>query len=256
MQVQWLGTASLLVTAGGTPLLFDPFVSLNPALPAARADCFPGDGEVLITHAHFDHLYSVPDILAPGGRVFCSACAAALLAARGVDDAQVEVVAPNDWFRAGEASVRVFKGRHIRFDARLVLSTLFSRRLWTYRDNLRWIAAQNRVFRERGETVVYEVSAEGKQVLVLGSLALADGVDYPQAADLLVLPYQGSSDLVSHALAVTARTRPKKILLDHFDDSFLPVSSAVDPQPFVAAMARQYPEIPVVVPRYGESYTV
>ena len=55
-----------------------------------------------------------------------------------------------------------------------------------------------------------------------------DATVYPTGADLMVLPYQGTSDLLTPAAAVIDRLKPRAVLLDHWDDAFPPVSSAVD----------------------------
>ena len=39
---------------------------------------------------------------------------------------------------------------------------------------------------------MYEVHAEGKRLQVMGSLGLQEDQEYPQGADLLILPFQGS----------------------------------------------------------------
>ena len=62
---------------------------------------------------------------------------------------------------------------------------------------------------------MYEVHAEGKRVQVMGSLGLQEDQEYPQGADLLILPFQGSEFLEAVALEVVERLQPKRILLDH-----------------------------------------
>lgn len=90
----------------------------------------------------------------------------------------------------------------------------------------------------------------------MGSLGLREDTDYPQGADLLILPYQGSACLESAALETAARLMPKRILLDHFDDAFPPVSEHVDTRGFKVLMDREYPQIRVVKPTAGKTVEI
>lgn len=258
MKISWYGTASVLLQSGKDAVLFDPFFSLNPALPQTDSAIFTSPPHIFITHAHIDHLLYIKSILDKGsGRVHCTAAAQQVLLKQGADADRIDVIEPGARIRVGGLSIAVYKGRHIRFDTKLVLSTMFNRRIRRFRSNRKYIVRNNRQFREQGETVIYEVSSKsGKSVLILGSLGLDDSETYPVGASLLVLPYQGSSKLLEQALPIVDQLGPKTVLLDHFDDSFPPISSAIDPEPFIEAMKESYPEIPVIVPRYGESYKV
>ena len=94
---------------------------------------------------------------------------------------------------------------------------------------------------EKGETVVFSIEGEGRRVMVLGSLNLAEDETYPEGADLLVLPYQGTSDLLTPALSIVERLRPRAVLLDHFDDTFPPISADIETADIDAALAGALP---------------
>jgi len=81
-------------------------------------------------------------------------------------------------------------------------------------------------FPENGETVAFQVSAHDKNILVLGSLGLDGDTGYG-APDVLVLPYQGRSDIKDAAMKAIARIKPKMVFLDHFDNAFPPISRNV-----------------------------
>ena len=85
---------------------------------------------------------------------------------------------------------------------------------------------------EKGETLFYEVTAGGRRIQVMGSLGLCPEVDYPTGADALILPYQGRSDLVTCGWDLVQRLKPKAVYLDHYDDSFPPLTAAIDTKPF------------------------
>jgi len=91
---------------------------------------------------------------------------------------------------------------------------------------------------------------------LMGSLNLEENIEYPKGVDLLILPFQGRSDLSTYTIPLIQRLEPKKVLLDHFDDSFPPISSLVDTQPFVKLMREKFPGIPVIYLNAGEEWIV
>ena len=62
---------------------------------------------------------------------------------------------------------------------------------------------------------------------------------YPTGADLLILPFQGRSDLENYALDIVSRLRPRRILLDHYDDAFPPISDEIPTKDFVRRLREQ-----------------
>ena len=94
------------------------------------------------------------------------------------------------------------------------------------------VSAQSVSNWERGETLLYEVRADGKRIQILGSLGLCPAVAYPTGADALILPYQGRSDLVTYGWPLVERLAPRAVYLDHYDDSFPPLTAAIDTTPF------------------------
>ena len=104
--------------------------------------------------------------------------------------------------------------------------------------------------------IAFEVTDGKKRVFVLGSAGKADGVEYPKNADLLVLPFQGHSRMYAYAMPFVEDFQPKKIMLDHFDDAFPPLSKRVKTQKFFKRMAEEKPEIPVFEPVEDEWYEI
>ena len=68
------------------------------------------------------------------------------------------------------------------------------------------------------------------------SMGMDETVDYPSAADLLILPFQGTGDPAKTVAPIVAALKPKRILLDHYDDAFPPLSSQVRTDDFVVKM--------------------
>lgn len=252
MKVTWLGTAGIRIEAAGEKVLFDPFVQLIGGENPNSIDDFYRDSAICITHGHLDHLMEVPEFLEAEGAaeatVFCGSVAAKTLAGLVEDTGNVVEVKPGTAFRLGDMHFLVWEGRHARPGMKMRIQKLFSVRTVKYFRNLLALAYLHPKFPEGGQTLIYEVQAEGKKVLVMGSLGLLEGVSYPTGADLLVLPYQGSKNLEEDAMAVVERLMPKRILLDHFDDAFPPVSDTVDTRGFKRRMDAVHPEIQVVKP--------
>ncbi|MBQ2758496.1 MAG: MBL fold metallo-hydrolase [Clostridia bacterium] len=63
MEITWYGTATIGIDNGKTRLLFDPFVRMNKRIETTPVEGFAGFDAVLITHGHFDHLYSIPNFI-------------------------------------------------------------------------------------------------------------------------------------------------------------------------------------------------
>ena len=209
---------------------------------------------VLATHGHYDHIAAVPEIIAANGcaAVYCTAAPRDALIKKGVNGDRLRIIKPGGLIPTGPFTIRVLKGKHIVFDKRLMLKTLFSPRVPARIRELSRIVRDGRGFGEAGETVVYHITINKNNILLLGSLNLDCIEEYPLNADLLVLPFQGRSDISGCAINIVRRLRPKKVLLDHFDDAFPPVSSYVDANGFETYMAREFPDIPVIVPRAGD----
>ena len=97
--------------------------------------------------------------------------------------------------------------------------------------------------------MVYDIQVQGKRILIMGSLNLDENTDYPKGADLVIMPFQGRSDVCTYAMPFVDRLQPKKILLVHFDNAFPPISSAVNTGPFVSLMRQKHPGISVIRPK-------
>lgn len=260
MKITWLGTASVRIESEGERILFDPFVQLIGGENPNCIEDFWQDKTIFITHGHLDHLLEVPELIdaktGSDATVFCGSRAAETLEKVLEDTGNAVVVRPGDVIRIGSVSIRVWEGKHARPGAAAGVKKLFSARMFHHLKNALALAYLHPKFPEGGQTLLYEVCAEGKRVLVMGSLGLREDTDYPQGADLLILPYQGSACLESAALETAARLMPKRILLDHFDDAFPPISEHVDTRGFKVLMDREYPQIRVVKPTAGKTVEI
>ena len=257
MKLKWHGAACIMLESDGTQLLFDPFLSLSEIGHKPPLDELSSVMNILVTHGHLDHIVDIPTVWKHGGgkaEVYCTETPRKILVTKGVDSKSIREIKASDVFIIGTLTVRVLKGKHIEFDKRIVLKTLLRPQVIRYLKNLTYMLKENKICTEAGETVVYDVRANGKQVLLLGSLNLDTDTEYPKGVDLLILPLQGRSGISDYAISFVDRLMPKKIFLDHFDDAFPPISSAVDTEPFVSLMAKRHPSIPVITQKAGTEW--
>lgn len=253
MYITWLGTNSFRLETAGEQILIDPFIELSGSANPNSMEDFMGADTILVTHGHFDHLFFVQDIMEQEeATVFCTAVSAETLERFCEQTDLIVQLKPGQEFTLGPADIHVYQGRHIRFDRKLILQTLRPLHLLKHARNLPFLAWASRNFPEKGETVCYGISCEGKQLLFLGSLGLDPEETYPSCPDLLIMPYQGSSRLPQLAAEVIDRIRPKAILLSHFDDAFPPISSNVDLRGLKKLMTEKYSDIPVIKPTAGK----
>jgi hypothetical protein len=125
IRLRWLGVAGLEIECRGKRLLVDPYVTRLPMrhilggrpLPDAdliRREIPPADA-VLISHAHFDHLFDVPVVCRElGATAYGSANACGLLAAAGIPPERTVRVDAGAHISTPPFTVDVFSGMHGR----------------------------------------------------------------------------------------------------------------------------------------------
>ena len=236
MKLTWFSTAAFLLREGDAAIAFDPFLGLplGRRWPDLRGQVFRDASAVFVTHGHVDHILEIPALLAGSDApIYATAVPCRTLARHGVAPNKLRPIRPGDAVDVGPFQVKAYPGRHCTFDGPLIRQTLLSPRLWRHLPRALRLLCYVAEYPEKGETVFYQLTAGGKRVQVMGSLGLDPTVDYPTDADALILPYQGRSDLVPCGWTIVQRLRPKTVYLDHYDDSFPPLTSAIDTQPFI-----------------------
>ena len=244
MKLTWLGTAALLLQADDTAVAVDPFPGLPLDEPIDREipdrALFERADHVLVTHGHFDHIQFIPALYGKGScPVYATGTPCRTLEGKGFPAHRLRRIAPGDGFDLGPLHIRTWQGRHCHFDFPLVVRTLTSPCTLRHPARMARLLRLNKEYDEAGEILFYEVSDGERRLQIMGSLGLDDATEYPTGADWLILPYQGRSDLVDYALPLVERLAPKAVLLDHYDDAFPPMSSAIDTAPVEAAVSRQ-----------------
>lgn len=257
MKITWLGTASLLIENGQDKILIDPFLPLRGSENHPSLLDYKKEGSILITHGHIDHLGSIPKILQNSdATVFCSELPAATLEKKGADSDQIVIIRPGDVLHFGQIRVTALSGMHIHFDSKLIRHTFLNTRILKHFPNFLYLLFMNHTYPEGNETLAFQIDAADKRILVLGSLGLDDKTEYPKYVDMLILPYQGATDLVTPTLSIIEKIEPRTVLLDHFDDAFPPISNHIDTRPLKKALEERFPDLPVVKPSAGKSVSL
>lgn len=124
VQFRWLGVNGLALLARGQVLGIDPYFTRIPfrrlwfgRLEPNRsliAQAIPTCHSILVTHAHWDHLMDVPEVMRNTGAVaFGSHNTCHLLAAHGIPKHRMREVGIGDRFVVGACEVEVRAAQHI-----------------------------------------------------------------------------------------------------------------------------------------------
>ena len=235
MQIIWHGTASIEIVCDRGRILFDPFVPLKGSDVDVSIEEFDGFTDIFVTHGHLDHITDLPKVAErnPGVVIHCTATPYRTLQKKGVPARNLSILRFGDVTRVNGFTIRALHGRHAVLP-NVTRSMVAGWVRHPARRNVPYMFIQNLVCRENDETVFYQIEADGKTVQLMGSMNLRDNVRYPQGADLLVLPYNGWTDNFPPAVRVIERLRPRRVLLDHYDDTFPPLTTPLDLSPILA----------------------
>lgn len=262
MEITWYSAAGLVLREGGKAIAFDPFFGLpvgcfrEKSPVSLPVDDFDRVTDVFVTHGHVDHIYYLPRLwVASQFRIHCTPTPRKTLVRGGVPEERVAPVAVGQTDTVSPFTVTAYRSRHCRYDLAIVLKTIFRRGFFRHPVHLLRFLWEMERFPEKGETVMYEVACGGKRIQVLGSLGLDRRTDYPTGADVLILPFQGRSDLEAYALGIVRRLKPRAVLLDHYDNAFPPISDDIDTEDFIK-MLRQREDIPCRALEKGRDFHV
>lgn len=260
MKLQWYGTAALRISDGNTAIAFDPFLGIpkGSRRPQSVSADIPSElrqvSDVFVTHGHFDHMIQIPALYAEGSAVIhATRTPCATLEKHGMPEERLDVISSGGHYTVGNIAITVMQGRHCVFDKALVVRTALRYfRPGCLRHGLRLLRC-NKNYPENGETLFYELECRGHRCQIMGSMGLDPEVTYPTGADLLILPYQGKSRPEAYAASLVERLQPKAVLLDHYDDSFPPMTAPIPTTAFETYLTERQ-GIPCRAMRRGITY--
>jgi L-ascorbate metabolism protein UlaG (beta-lactamase superfamily) len=219
VKLRWFGAAGIEFSLAGRTLLIDPFftrpspwqvVSLRRVLPdtalierhVRRAEA------VLVSHAHYDHLLDVPEVLRlTGAQAFGSRNTCDLLASHGLPAGRLTCIRVGDRIGLDPFQVEVFPARHTRTP----LDRWINGALPAQQPPLRLIDYR------MDDCFSFRIHAAGKTILA---------GNQPVAADvLLIAPFHAQAQLeeILHGVA------PQVVILIHWDDFTRPLSKPLRP---------------------------
>ncbi len=245
VRVTYLGVNGYQFEANGHALPVDPYFS-RAGLPsiAFQQRLEPNETRisfglrhvrsrvdgVLVTHAHFDHLLDVPEIMErTNARLVAGATATNLTISCGLDRSRCLVVEPGSTRVIGPWRIRVLPSAHDR-----ILGWLPFRGTKTQPGTCPAKASDWRL----GEPMAFLMEANGKRIYVDsgGTLEVLPPLQVAPV-DLAILGV-ALPDSRKRLRATIERLRPKYVLPSHQDDFFSPVERG-----FVFGKLTDFPEV-------------
>ena len=238
MKLIWHGTASVEIisdqNSAPSRILFDPFVPLPGSDVPVKIEDFDGFTDIFVTHGHLDHISDLPEIVRrnPDVKIYCTQAPRDTLLRKGVSSRNIKLLKYNDSVQVGAFRIKALHGKHALLPKGSISRLAYILRS-PNRGNIPHIVKEHLRCVEKDQTLFYQIEAEGKTICLMGSLNLRKEVDYPTGADLLVLPYNGWEDNYPPAVRTISRLKPKRVVLDHYDDTFPPITMPLDLQPIL-----------------------
>lgn len=227
IRVRWLGTAGFEITAGGTTLLIDPYVTR-----AGLTDCVmrpletdlaevaritPRADAIIVGHTHFDHALDVPAIARrTGATVYGSRSAVALCRASLVPETKLVNVEREPGQEPFVAEVGPFR---VRFAASAHSRLLLGRvPLPGEIHDCDHVPMRTEKYR-CGAVFRIEIEVFGRTIVHLGSAEIVETAA-PKHLDLLLLCVAGWRMSERFPERVARLLDPRAVLLSHWDNFF------------------------------------
>ena len=256
--LRFLGTAGFTVESAQRAIVLDPYISragiftsLFGRLPVDEAllqHWIPRADDVLVGHAHYDHVLDAPDLCRRTGATLHGSSAVAHVArAAGLDGSRVRVVRPGQAQVLGPFGVTAFPSRHGKVYGRvplpgdIVAPPPWPPRIWDLR---------------HGDVLHWLLDVEGVRVLHVDS---ADFIDEAvPRADIVLLCAIGRHYRRDYTRRLCELARPSVVIPCHWDDFTLPLDApprqlpGVDVEEFVSEIRAAGARAVVLAP--GQSW--
>ena len=252
LKLRWYGTAAIELECDEGKILFDPFVPLTGSDVNVKLEDYDGFADIIVTHGHFDHIASIPEIYRrnPSVKIHCTDAPRKALLRKGISEKNLIKITYGKAFSVNGFRIMPYHGKHAVLP-KATVSRLFRILSDKNSQNVPGILKELVVCKESDETVLYQIRADGKTITLMGSMNLREEIDYPIESDALILPYNGWEDNYPPAVRVIETLLPKKVYLDHYDNTFPPVTSEMDLSPII----RRYSDR-VVALDYGSTVLI
>lgn len=238
--------------------MVDPIKGLSHSENRPSWENLMSADNIILTDGRLENVHNIPLIVnTSGATVYCTRTPAENLEKERTYPDLIAVVKPGLTLVFGSIRVNVFKGAA---QNSLVLESekhrLMSPSAMRHPGNALFLKTHMAKYNDAGESLCYSVISDGRTILIPGVLGLDADTDYPKYADMLVLPYQGSDELITDAISLIDRICPRTVMLDMFDDYYPPMTHTASTRGLHKALQTKYPDLPVVKPRPGKQVTL
>lgn len=225
LSLRYLGTAGFVLELGGRTLVLDPFVTrpgiLRSLFGRLESDAelvgrlIPRADEVLVGHAHHDHILDAPTLcLQTGARLITSPSGVRVARAAGVPEAQLVQTLGREDIPCGAVTVRGLPSRHGRVYGRVPLKG-------EVHAHFRW-PARLRHFRH-GQVLNWFVEGAGIRVLHVDSADFIDEELQGLEVDVACLCAIGWKARPGYVERLVELVRPKVVIPCHWDRFWRPL---------------------------------
>jgi L-ascorbate metabolism protein UlaG (beta-lactamase superfamily) len=234
LQVTYLGTAGFILQDDNRVVVLDPYVSrpgpmalLAPLVPdtALIRETIPQADDVLVGHAHYDHILDAPDLCKQtGARLIGSSSTIMVGRAAGLPEEQLRVTEGHEDIPSGPWTVRGLPSRHGKVFGRIPFpGDILSPPAWPPRmADLKHGRVLNWVVQTGSLTIVHIDSADFINAELQG-----------QQADIVCLCAIGRKYRPGYVKEVVDLLKPRWIIPCHWDTMMTPLHVTPDLIPTV-----------------------
>ena len=136
----WYGTNSIKITNNNKSILIDPFIRYNKKNDEQFINNFYNVKNIFIAHGQIDHTLDLDKLYKNKNvKIHVTNCVYKRLS-KLLDNDKLVKVNYNDNFKIDNFDIKVLKSKHIKFDFKLGITTLFNKRMIKYFKNFCYLA--------------------------------------------------------------------------------------------------------------------
>jgi L-ascorbate metabolism protein UlaG (beta-lactamase superfamily) len=235
LRITYLGTAGFIVADRHRTLVLDPYVS-RPGLlqcmtqrlrPDAGLihDLIPKADDVLVGHAHYDHILDAPELCRrTGARLIGSSAAVMVGRAAGLPETQMRATAGHEDIACGHWRVRGLPSRHGKVFGRIPIPGDIT-------EPPPWPARMREL--RHGLVLNWLVDTGRLRIVHIDSADFINAELEDQRADIVCLCAIGRNHRPNYVADVVRLLRPRWIIPCHWDTMLTPIRAEPDLIPTV-----------------------